>query len=231
MNIGPIFNKLFGTAYIKNLKNSINRRSHIEEELKLIELNSYSIVEAVEGVLHFDHNFELQHGRFLLKYPSSAGFMGCQMTSHKIIEQAISSNETTIMMMDDDCVFNHTTELNENSLKTIESNLPEDWDIVILGDIQHEGVSSKCPPKLLENCSIEYRKCLVHDEAAGSHGIAVHNRVFPDLLQELSDTKFLGDGAIGRMIDIQKNVYKINPSLCIQDRTLFSDINHIHHNQ
>lgn len=217
--LGNTLNEIFGIAYIKNLKTSTKRRDFIVNECSLIDLK-YELFEATDGKLHYDHSFTLQHGRFHLTFPSSAGFMGNQITSHNIITQAIELNAPHIMMLDDDCVFNHTVVIKDEVLEQIKQNLPADWDIVILGDMHDVD---------LDDRSIGYHKCSAHYEAAGSHGIAINNKVFEELQSLFSETTWLGDGAIGRLIDMGKNVYKLTPSICRQDRTAFSDINQYFH--
>ncbi len=217
--LGNTLNEIFGTAYIKNLKTSVNRRDSIVSECNAIDLK-YELFEATDGKLHYDHDFTLQHGPFHLTFPSSAGFMGNQITSLNIITHAITSNVSSIMMLDDDCIFNHTVGMQDKVFKQIKQNLPKDWDIVILGDMHDIEV---------DECDINYHKCSIHHEAAGSHGIAINSKVFKELQSLFSETEWLGDGAIGRLIDIGKNVYKLTPSICRQNRSIFSDINQYFH--
>lgn len=219
MKLGNVFNKLFGIAYIKNLATSVERRAFIIEQCNSIELE-YKIVPAINGRDLHDSSFTIQHGPFILTYPASAGFIGNQITSCQILNEAIEQNLDNFIMLDDDCVFNHAVNISEKSLIELEENLPSDWDVIILGDIGGKIVTSE---------SILYHKCSAHREAAGSHGIAISKRVFTEMQELLAGRQWLGDGVIGRLIDIGKNVYKIYPSLCIQDRSLFSDINQLHH--
>jgi hypothetical protein len=220
MKIGTELNKIFGTAFIKNLKTSTARRNYIEAECNLVDLK-YEIFEATDGKLFYDETFCLQHGPYHLTYPGSAGFMGNQKTSYNIITHAIALNASAIMMLDDDCIFKHTLNISEAALKLIKLNLPSDWDIVILGDIGGVEINS--------NDVISYHRCNQHSEAAGSHGIAINSKVFTELQALFSESTWLGDGAIGRLIDIGKSVYKLTPSICQQDRTVFSDINQYFH--
>ena len=220
MKIGAKLNTIFGTAFIKNLKSSTERRNYIENECNLIDLK-YEIFEAIDGKLLYDENFCLQHGPYHLTYPGSAGFMGNQKTSYNIVTHAITHNIPSIMMLDDDCIFNHTKDISDEALEIIETALPVDWDIVILGDIGGGDIS--------KDDLIIYHKCSQHHEAAGSHGIAINSKVYIELQSLFAESTWLGDGAIGRLIDISKNVYKLTPSICRQDRTVFSDINQYFH--
>jgi GR25 family glycosyltransferase involved in LPS biosynthesis len=217
--LGPLLNSLFGVAYIKNLKSSVNRKEHIEKECKDINLQ-YSIVEAIKGTDICDSTFTLQHGPFHLTYPSSAGFIGNQKTSALIIQKAFDTLCDAAIMLDDDCVFAHTANISSQTLENI-ATVPHDWDIIILG---------KLSEPILTTQNVTYVKCQHHPDAAGSHGIAVNRKIMPELIDIFNGTDFLGDGAIGRLIDLNKNVYLMHPGVCSQDRTIFSDINKFYHN-
>ena len=219
MQVGPTLNNLFGKAFVKNLKRSTERRNNIEAQCRQVDLQ-YEIFEAVDGKLHVNADFTIMHGPYFLQYPSSAGYIGCQMTFHNIISHAIKNKYEKIMILDDDCQFHHTLNADKSILSDLEHDVPKDWDVIILGDMYGEEIA---------NQKVSYHKCQIHGEAAGSHGLAINSSVYEDLLSVLSGTSFLGDGVIGRMIDIKKNVYKIMPSICTQDRKIFSDINEMHH--
>lgn len=213
--IGPLLNKLFGTAYIKNLPNSIERKRGIIEQCNIINLNFF-ITQAANGIELVNEDFTLQHGRFFLQYPSSAGYLGNQLTTFRQIKNAIQNNLSSLILLDDDCMFEHTQKLNITEYSRIERELPSDWDIIILGEI---GITD------LTNKTIHYMKATVHGQAMGSHAVAIRNTVYKDILIICKEMRYLGDGIIGRMIDIGKNVYIIRPTLCYQNPLYFSDIN------
>lgn len=213
MLLGPVLNKLFGKAYIKNLPGSLERKANIINQCNLIELQ-YEITEAIDGTKLVTPEYTLQHGPFFLTYPSSAGYLGNQLTTIKQIEAAISNNLSSLILLDDDCMFEHTLNLAE--YEPIISGLPSDWDIVILGTLGVEDLTNK---------TVHYAKATIHAQAAGSHGVAIRNTVYKDLLTCGKEMVYLGDGLIGRMIDIGKNVYIITPTLCYQKKPWFSDIN------
>ena len=219
-NLGYYLNKLFGPAYIKNLKTSVDRKNFIIEECNSIDLE-YKIIEAIDGTNHCDDNYTIVHGPYTLKYPVSAGFLGALLTTQIILSFAIAEQLDHIMILDDDCIFSHTNKINKLYFANLENNLPNNWDIIILGSIRERSENEHTP--------IDYYKCVVHGEAAGSHGIVVNRSIFKEFYQHLIDKKYWGDGIIGHFIDIGKNVYIIKPSICQQNRQLFSDINKCHH--
>lgn len=220
MKIGHIFNKLFGKTYVKNLKNSIERRNFIEDQCKQIDLE-YEIFEAIDGTTLCDESFTLQHGPFFLQWPSSAGFLGIQKTNYLLLSKAIELDLPSCILLDDDSVFSHTTLMTNYSLKSIEASIPINWDMIILGDI--------CGSEIIVDQPISCYPCTRHHEAAGSHGVAINRSIYKELQFLLSGTEWLGDGAVGKLIDDGKNIYKFSPSLCRQNRTLFSDINKCFH--
>jgi hypothetical protein len=216
--LGELLNNLFGLAYVKNLKSSVKRREHIERECNTIGLK-YSIEEAVLGTDICDPSFELHHGPYHLTYPASAGFLGNQKTSAQIIEKALNTGHESMMMLDDDCIFSHAKNISVKALSQI-ANIPSDWDVIILGGLYEPPVTTQ---------DITFVKCRGHQNAAGSHGVAIRRSVLPILLETFNGTEFLGDGAIGRLFDLGKNGYIIQPGICAQDRRMFSDINQIYH--
>lgn len=220
MKLGEQLNHLFGKAYIKNLKESQIRRKFITEQCQSINLN-FKIIEAINGMELPDINpqYTIQHGRFHITYPASAGLLGAQRTSLMINEIAIKENLNSYIGIDDDCIFDHALALSESAIIKLKDDLPSDWDVIILGDITGDDISHQT--------EVSYVRCLTHSWAAGSHGVAIRNTMFHEYFD--SSKAFWGDGIIGNLIDKGKNVYKIFPSICRQNRSLFSDINKIYH--
>lgn len=220
IKLGHILNRLFGKTYVRNLKQSTERRQFIHEQCSQIGLE-YEIFEAVDGTTLCDESFTLQHGPYFLRWPSSAGFLGIQKTNHLLITKIIELDLPSCILLDDDCIFSHTATMTESSLNSVESSIPPDWDMIILGDIWD--------PTTPVDQTIICSRCTQHRQAAGSHGIAVNRSIYREMQHLLSGTQWLGDGVVGRLIDEGKNIYKFFPSLCHQNRSLFSDINKCFH--
>ena len=220
MKLGEQLNNLFGCAYIKNLKESTVRRDFIVNQCSSINLN-FELIEAINGLELPDINpeYTIQHGRFHIAYPASAGLLGAQKTALMINEMAIKENLNSYIGLDDDCTFDHTLSLAESAIMKLSNDLPLDWDVIILGDITGDDINDATDPS--------YVRCPAHEWAAGSHGVAIRNTVYDEYFN--SSKEFWGDGIIGNLIDKGKNVYKIFPSICRQNRSLFSDINKIYH--
>jgi GR25 family glycosyltransferase involved in LPS biosynthesis len=216
-NLGKILNDTFGKAYVKNLKNSIDRKDFFENNFKKIGLE-YEIFEAYEGIKFVNEDFSFQHGPFHITYPSSAGFLGNQMSTEHILTREINNESNSFMIFDDDSYF-YNFEKSEDILKTIKSNLPDNWDVVIFGAM-HE---------IYQDYDYHYDRINHHNECAGSHGVAIHSRVYKTWLEVLRNRDFWGDGTIGHLHDIGRTVYYMNPNICAQNRKLYSDINKMYH--
>lgn len=216
MKLGYFLNKLFGPAYVKNLKASTDRFERITKECESIDLQ-YEIIEAVDGTKHCDSNYTIHHGHHKIAHPASAGFLGVHLTTEKIILDAINKKNDCVMVFDDDCVFSHTNKIDSNKFNDLEKKLPTEWDIIILGNIQ------VCEDYI--NTPITFKKCRLNGEAAGSHGVVINKNIYELYYSFIKEKKLWGDAIIGHFIDIGKNIYIIHPSLCQQNRTIYSDIN------
>lgn len=215
--IGKILNKRFGTAYVKNLHNSKDRMASFENTCKSVYLE-YNRVEAIDGTKFIDQDYSFQHGQFNITYPSSAGFWGNQITSAFITMQEISINSDSFMLFDDDCVFNQ----NFSHLTTENFNIPDEWDIIILGGINKQ---------ISDKQNIEYRKLSDPYDAAGSHGLCINSTVYMELYNMQIGLEIWGDGIIASFIEKGKLVYMVEPHIVYQDRELYSDINKIYHKE
>lgn len=220
--IGNHLNKIFGHGYVKNLQNSIERMKSFDDSAKSIGLE-YTRIEAVDGTKFVDTNYNFMHGRHHIKYPASAGFYGNQLTNEIILLQEISKESNSFMTFDDDTIFYDWA----NNLDIDNIIPPDDWDIIILGGIDH--LKSITNQIVFKKLTTNNTTADIHPLVAGCHGIAVNSKVYMDLLEVLKEKRFWGDHAINNLIDIGKNVYLLYPHLLYQNRKLFSDINKIYH--
>lgn len=220
--IGNHLNKIFGHGYVKNLHNSIERMKSFDDSAKSIGLG-YTRVEAIDGTKFVDNTYNFMHGRHHIKYPASAGFYGVQLTMQYILMQEISKNSQSFMSFDDDTVFISSL----NSIDYSSLNVPNDWDIVILGGIDEQKEFSK--EVFFKKLTNENFSSDIHPLIAGCHGIAVNSRVYLELFNVLEEKKFWGDHVINYLMTTGKNVYLLYPHVLYQNRKLFSDINKIYH--
>jgi GR25 family glycosyltransferase involved in LPS biosynthesis len=215
--IGKIINETFGKAYIKNLKNSHERRNFIINNFDQIGLE-YEIFEAYDGMKFVDEDYLIQHGNIQLGYPVSAGFWGNQTTTEHVYMKEINNDTDSFMIFDDDSYF-YNFDKSIETFTTMKTNLPEDWDIIILGSIE----------AIAEDGDFKYKKVTDHTECAGCHGTAVNKRAYKRILEIAQKREFWGDGIINRFRELGGNIYYIHPHIIAQNRVLFSDVNKIYH--
>ena len=180
----------------------------IENNIKF----DYKVFEAIDGTKFIDETYQMPR----IAYPTTAGVYGNQISTEHILIQEISKNSDSFMIFDDDSCF--FTPFNTNSLPI--DNLPSDWDVIILGDFYHKNVHQN---------NFTFNKVYSNTQVQGSHGIAVNKRVYKLWLEILQEKVYWGDGTIDRLFQLGRSIYTIYPSICFQDRTLFSDINKIYH--
>lgn len=219
MLIGEILNKTFGNVYVKNLSKSMERRKLIEESFDKVGLN-YSIERAYDGLKFVGEQFNFQHGPFHITYPASAGFFGGQLSTIRILMDEIEKQSPSCIMCDDDSFVRDVSCLNYDLTNTISSNLPPNWNIIILGGLAYDG-------KLDNTTEFSYRKCTHGSQAAGSHAVAINRKTYNSLFEKNIRFQFWGDGCIDQLIQEGANVYMITPSLIFQDRNSISTINKI----
>lgn len=223
MTLGTILNKSFGKIYIKNLEESVERKALIEESFDKAGLK-YTVQKAFNGLEFVGPTFQFQHNSHIITYPASAGFFGGQISTIRTILAEIEKKSDAHILCDDDCFVRDISMLSAKTLKTINLNLPADWDIVILGDLNYDG-----PIDNLEEFT--YRRCMRNwTETAGSHAIAVRSSVYRHFLVRLMEMKFWGDRCVGQLLEEGRNVYKLTPSLIFQDRNMYSVMNRTNHN-
>jgi hypothetical protein len=212
--LGGTLNDVFGNARIKNVPGSNERLSFVKNSFDQIKMN-YDIFPAYDGKKFTNQSLIINHGRFNIGYPSSAGFVGNQISTFVILLNEINYyNSNSFMIFDDDCYFLNFE--NENNFNSIKDNLPDNWDVIIFGNVEPVISSSK---------DYTYKKVSDWRDCAGSHGIAVNKKVYLDWLYILDGAQYWGDGTIHRLFELGHNIYKIFPGICAQNRNLFSDIN------
>lgn len=217
MSIGEILNKTFGNVYVKNLPESVERKRLIEESFDKVGLK-YTVKKAYNGLKFVGEHFNFQHGPFHITYPASAGFFGVQLSTIRIIADEIEKQSPSCIICDDDSFVRDVSCLDCDRMNTIATNLPSDWDIIILGSLEYDGI-------LNNSTEFSYRKCTHGSQAAGSHALAINQKIYNRLFEKYIGFRCWGDGCIDQLIQEGVNVYMITPSLIFQDRNSISTIN------
>lgn len=190
----------FDKTYLMNLKKRPDRLEHFKNQVNKFDLGEYEYFEAINGK-------EINNPSKFLK-PGESGHV---LSTIGILENAIKNNYTTILLVEDDCVF-----LDE--IKNIDSYfklIPENWDMLYFGGNHNTHMNASPPIKINENIvKLHY--------TFSSHCLALNKKMFPIILSELK--KFINQtDVIYQKLQRQYNAYCFNPILATQ-LTGFSDI-------
>ena len=131
--------------------------------------------------------------------------MGMFTISYKYIKKAIQENKDSILIFEDDAIFqNSSSDINE-SINNIINIKKENWKIIYLGASQYNWNNVK-----IKNNFYKAK------ETTGSFGILLHKSIFKILLKRYEK---YNDPVDHCLMDIQKlykgEIYVTYPNLCI----------------
>ena len=217
MLIGEILNKTFGHVYVKNLPDSTERRKFVEDSLKKNKVQ-YTIVPACNGLNFCTSNFSIQHGPFNLTYPSSAGFLGFQLSDIKMLIDEIDRKSDSCLCLTDDVFIRNVSALSEESVRTIPEKIPSDWDMIIMGGLVLDG-------PLTNTTQFTYNRATTSHQIAGASAIAINKNIYIEYLARLMKFDYYADGLLDKMAQDGIKIYTLNPGLMFQNRSMKSDVN------
>ena len=132
-----MFHKLVDKVYAINLRRSDDRRANIKTQCHKIG-TQFELVEAVDGEAE---NVEWVNNSANSKFEGwTQGAAGLVYTTKKIIKEAKEKGYKSIMIMEDDIVFNHDA---YNRAKLFFNILPEDWELFHLASQDYSGNSRR----------------------------------------------------------------------------------------
>ena len=130
-----IFNNLFNNIYVLNLKESIDRKNHIENEFKRVGIDKYEFFEAVS--YNSDEVKNLMKSNFVKKFPNcfrcnqkrcdcENNFLTCFQIANwcsfiNIFKDILKNNYEFVLLCEDDIVFSNQHERIINKLLSKES--------------------------------------------------------------------------------------------------------------
>jgi hypothetical protein len=181
-----------------NLKRREDRRNFFSEQQKNLDLGRFTYFDAIDGKEVYS------------KYQTNLlpGELGVLISNKEIIKFAKNENLETILIVEDDCVFNNEIKNFNNLIDYI----PEDWDMIYFGG-NHSHTNN--------NLRINDKVIKITNSFA-IHCVAIKSTVFDEILKLLNNY----DKQIDVLYcEIQKrhNVYCFYPSIAKQ-KIDFSDI-------
>lgn len=193
-------NDIADSIYVINLKDRVDRKEHIMNQLKKIKCVNYILFEGVNGKK--------------IKNPTRlpSGMFGLINTYFNMYEDWKKHPKDNILIIEDDCVF--VDGFNEK-LNDYIKHVPEDWDMLYFGGNHNTHVGSE-PPTIIND-----KVCKLHNTFS-THCVAINNKAFKEVLERLKKC----DNALDVIYsELQKklNVYSFYPMIATQ-RVSFSDI-------
>lgn len=186
------FFERYDKVYCISLTRRQDRRDSFDAEVKKYDLGSYEFFDAVDGRT-------LKREDYIERIP--LGNIGLTITTINLLENAIEKKYSTILLMEDDCVF--TNEI--NCIQDYIDLVPDDWDMLYFGGNHY-------------NFHEHYRineKILKIKKTHMAHCIAIKSKMFNILIEELKKFETENDNVYMK-IQQNYNVYCVFPSIAKQ---------------
>lgn len=186
------FFERYNKVYCISLKRRQDRRESFDSEVKKYDLGSYEFFDAIDGK-------SLRREDYIERIP--LGNIGLIITTIKLLKEAIRKKYSTILLIEDDCIF--TDEI--NNIQEYIDLVPENWDMLYFGG-NHYGWH--------EHFRIN-EKILNIKKTHMAHCIAIKYNMFKILINELQKFETENDNVY---MKIQQNygVYCVFPSIAKQ---------------
>jgi hypothetical protein len=130
MTLGQNINSTFCKVYVKNLVDAKQRLDHFKFYADNVGL-VYEVFNGIRGDSFVPHSYQIKYRPHMYPTPANQYLVGNWASSLAIHLNAISNNYESYVVCDDDTVFKNV------ELDHIKPYLPIDWDIIILGEINH----------------------------------------------------------------------------------------------
>jgi len=192
------FFERFDAAYCISLDKRQDRKDRFLEEVKKYDLGNFKFYQAIDGQL-LDLKEISNKKTFNPKIP--LGNIGLILTTLKLIDDAIKNKFSTILLMEDDCIF--TDEI--LNIQSYIDLVPNDWDILYFGGNHYSNAEMfKINDKVLKISMTHMAHC-----------ISIKSHMFEIIKNELEKFRTENDNVY---MELQKkyNVYCIYPSVAKQ---------------
>lgn len=192
-------NDLTKSIYVLNLKERLDRREHILNELNKIECDDFILFESVNGK-KLNNPTKLKDGMY-----------GLLMTYIEIYEDWKNKGYDSILIIEDDCIF--LDDFNKN-LESYINNVPKDWDMLYFGGNHnyHMGYTTE---KINDYC-------MKLTNTYSAHCVLLKDYVFEDLINHLKNMNIENDVMLATL---QKKYNAYSPiNTFTKQLNCFSDI-------
>jgi GR25 family glycosyltransferase involved in LPS biosynthesis len=189
----------FDKVYCINLDKRTDRIEKFEKQVKEYDLGEFDRFSAFDGK------------KLNIKSNLLPGENGVIKTVLSILEKSKKENLNSILIIEDDCIFDKKILQFENYW----NNLPKDWDMIYFGGNHNLHVGAEPPKKINENV-------IKLSNTYAAHCIGFNSRIFNVIIESIKNYNFPLDVTYQHL---QKyfNIYGFSPSLCTQNPD-FSDI-------
>lgn len=192
-------NDLTNNIYVINLKERLDRKLHIENELQKINCNSYKLIEGINGNL-VKNTTHLKNGMY-----------GLVQTYLKIYKQISDFDYKNILIIEDDCEF---VENFNQKLEDYINSIPSDWDMIYFGANHNYHIGGQT---LKVN-----DKCIKLNHSYSAHCVLLKKVVFDELINNLKNFNIENDVMLAKL-QKKYNAYSSSETLTTQIQS-FSNI-------
>lgn len=214
MILGENLNSTFSNVYVKNVPDAKQRLEHFKIHADKIGLQ-YEVFRGIRGDSFVPENYMIKYRPNMYPVPANQYLVGNWASGLAIHLDAISKNYESYVVCDDDTVFKNV------EVDHIKPNLPIDWDMIILGEMNtttnDQSDSAVTFTKIVNNSDLE-QSVLV-----GCQCLAINRKFyFKYLLYTLGlDTHGkIGDVLLCLMVEHDDiNLYKMKPDITYQERS------------
>jgi GR25 family glycosyltransferase involved in LPS biosynthesis len=194
-----LFDK-FDNTFLINLKKREDRLNEFTSQVNHYDLGNFEVFEAVDGSLIENNYNNLNNGE-----------VGIIHSTINILEKSIENNYETILIVEDDCIFNDNIYNVDEYIKL----LPDDWDFVYFGGNHNTHFGIRNLTRINEKVIRVYN-------TYSAHCILIHKKMFKVLIEELSKFKYQSD-VVYQTLQHNYNFYSFSPLIATQ-KPGFSDI-------
>jgi hypothetical protein len=204
VKLGKIINEAFSHVYVKNIPSAIKRLESFKKSANDIKLK-YEVYKSIVGDLYVPKNYQVKYRSGLYPEPYNQYLVGNHLTWLSIHLDAMRNNYDSYVVCDDDTIFY------DIDLPSIKDKLPDDWDIIVLGEMEKT---------ITSNENINFIR--TDPKLAGCQCLAVNKKNYYQILNVMlmfNEIGYTGDTLInylqGHTIS---NTYSMYPNITHQER-------------